>query len=149
MLVACGGPRPARVAQYQGIVLDARGLGAAQLGIEEERDPTIRSYVAQHGEPDYIYVPGATDVELIYYSGASRLAHFHRPEAGAPSAVGELSPLPLEVTNVLAVDIRADTPGDINAPEHALTGCWTVTVGADRCRTCCRSATFCSTQCAG
>src|SRR5436309_927944 len=112
VLAASAPPHRPRVAQYQNIVLNARELGAKQLEIEMQRDPAIRDYVARNGNPDFIYVPSATVVELIYYQ-SSKLILFYRDRSGADSVTGELSPLPLEVTNVLPVDIRAGTPGPI------------------------------------
>jgi len=141
-LAACAPPYSPRVAQYQNIVLDARELGAKQVDIEMQRDRTIRDYVAQNGKPDFIYVPSATVVELIY-SQASKLILFHRDRAAADSVTGELSPLPLEVTNVLPVDIRAGTPGRIAKGAS----CWTVAAATHRCHTCCEGPLFCSTSC--
>ena len=143
-LTACEPPYRPRVAQYQNIVLDARELGAKQLDIEMQRDRTIRDYVAHNGKPDFIYVPSATVVELIYFQ-SSKLILFYRDESGAGSVTGELSPLPLEVTNVLPVDIRAGTPGPI--ARDTLTSCWTVSAATHRCHTCCEGPLFCSTSC--
>ena len=144
VLAACAPPYRPRVAQYQNIVLDARELGAKQLDIEMQRDRAIRDYVARNGNPDFIYVPSATVVELIYFR-SSKLILFYRDRSGADSVTGELSPLPLEVTNVLPVDIRAGTPGPIagNTP----TSCWTVSAATHRCHTCCKGPLFCSTSC--
>jgi len=50
-LATCAPPQTLRMAQYQNIVLDARELGAKQLDIEMQRDPTIRSYAAREGKP--------------------------------------------------------------------------------------------------
>jgi len=143
-LVGCTPPYRPRVAQYQNIVLDARELGAKQLDIEMQRDRTIREYVARNGKPDFIYVPSAMVVELTYVP-SSKLILFYRDRPGADSVTGELSPLPLEVTNVLPVDIRAGTPGPIagNTP----TSCWTVSAATHRCHTCCKGPLFCSTSC--
>jgi len=119
-------------------------LGAKQLDIEMQRDPAIRDYVARNGNPDFIYVPSATVVELIYFQ-SSKLILFYRDQSGAGSVTGELSPLPLEVTNVLPVDIRAGTPGPI--ARDTLTSCWTVSAATHRCHTCCEGPLFCSTSC--
>lgn len=144
MLVAACARTPGRVVPYQGEVQNVRTHGAASLARIVERDPAIARWVARHGDPDFVLVTSAVDVELIYY-GASRLVHFHGP-AGAP-AVGELSPLPLEVANVLPIDLRAGTPGSIQPEIPPQTGCWTVVVDGGRCRTCCRSAYACSSEC--
>ena len=144
VLAACAPPYSPRVAQYQNIVLNARELGAKQLDIEMQRDPAIRDYVARNGNPDFIYVPSATVVELIYFQ-SSKLILFYRDQSGAGSVTGELSPLPLEVTNVLPVDIRAGTPGPI--ARDTLTSCWTVSAATHRCHTCCEGPLICSTSC--
>jgi hypothetical protein len=144
VLAACAPPYSPRVAQYQNIVLDARDLGAKQLDIETQRDSTIRDYVARKGKPDFIYVPSPTVVELMYVQ-SSELILFYRDRSGADSVTGELSPLPLEVTNVLPVDIRAGTSGPIEA--NAPTSCWTVSAATHRCHTCCKGPAFCSTTC--
>jgi len=143
-LVACTPPYRPRVAQYQNIVLDARELGAKQTDIEMQRDRTIREYVARNGKPDFIYVPSATVVELMYVP-SSKLILFYRERAGADSVTGELSPLPLDVMNVLPVDIRAGTPGPIEA--NPPTSCWTVSAATHRCHTCCKGPLFCMTSC--
>ena len=143
-LAACAPAYSPRVAQYQDIVLDARELGAKQVNLEMQRDPTIRDYVAREGKPDFIYVPSATVVELIY-ARSSKLILFHRERPGTDSVTGELSPLPLEVMNVLPVDIRAGTSGPI--AEGAPTSCWTVSAATHRCHTCCKGPLFCSTSC--
>ena len=143
-LAACTPPYRPRVAQYQNIVLDARELGAKQLDIEMQRDRAIRDYVARNGNPDFIYVPTATVVELVYVR-PSKLILFYRDRPGTDSVTGELSPLPLEVANVLPVDIRAGTSGPIGGSTPA--SCWTVSAAAHRCHTCCKGPLFCSTSC--
>jgi len=145
-LVACTPPYRPRVAQYQNMVLDVRDLGAEQLDLEVQRDRTIRDYVAQSGRPDFIYVAGATVVELIY-TPSSKLVLFYRDGSGTDSVTGELSPLPLEVMNVLPVDIRAGTPGPVGGDPP--TSCWSVAAEIHRCHTCCRGPVFCSTSCKG
>ena len=144
VLTACAPPYRPRVAQYQNIVLDARELGAKQLEIEMQRDPAIRDYVARNGNPDFVYVPSATVVELIYFR-SSKLILFYRDRPGTGSVTGELAPLPLGVTNVLPVDIRAGTPGPISRDTPP--GCWTVSAATHRCHTCCDGPLFCSTSC--
>ena len=143
-LAACAPPYHPRVAQYQNIILDARELGATQLAIEMQRDHTIRDYVARNGNPDFIYVPSATVVELIY-AQSSKLILFRRDRPGTDSVTGELSPLPLGVMNVLPVDIRAGTSGPIGG--GATPSCWTVSAAMHRCHTCCKGPLFCSTSC--
>jgi hypothetical protein len=148
-LAACAGLRHSPATRYDGIVLDARNLGASRVDAAIARDPAVAAWVRSHGRPDYVYESGR-DLELIYYE-ASRLAHFHRdPETGR-TVVGELSPLPTPLVNVLPLDIRAGTPGPIDADEPGppLAQCWTVPVGNAMCRTCCRTSDACSTQCGG
>lgn len=148
LATGCAGLRATPETRYQGRVLDARELGAEELRREMDRDPTLRAYVAARGQPDYFYLAQPTDVELIYLHPDSRLVHFHRPAPDAPSTVSELSPLPLEVTNVLPVDIRAGAPGDIRElPGRPLASCWTVGIRDGSCRTCCKTAETCSTDC--
>ena len=143
-LAGCTPPYRPRVAQYQNIVLDARELGAKELDIEMQGDRTMQDYVARNGKPDFIYVPSAAVAELVYV-GPSKLILFYRDQAGVESATGELAPLPLEVANVLPVDIRAGTSGPIGGSTPA--SCWTVSAATHRCHTCCKGPLFCSTSC--
>src|SRR5436309_16118861 len=96
VLAACAPPYSPRVGQYQNIVLNARELGAKQLDIEMQRDPAIRDYVARNGNPDFIYVPSATVVELIYFR-SPKLILFYRDRSRAGSVTGEPPRLSLEV----------------------------------------------------
>jgi hypothetical protein len=137
--------RSSPATRYQGMVLNARTLGAEQLRAEMARDARLRAWVEREGEPDYLYVAGPDDVELIYYR-ASRLAHFRRDRVAGHTTVTELAPLPTPLVNVLDVDLRAGTPGPIS-PEAPATSCWTVRVVDGRCRTCCRGRFSCSTDC--
>ncbi|HZP40770.1 MAG TPA: hypothetical protein VFD84_04565 [Candidatus Binatia bacterium] len=147
LAAGCAGLRSTPETRYQGRVLDARTLGAAELERALAKDPTVRAWVAAHGPPDYVYVGRPTDLELVYLHPESRLVHFHRPTPDAPSTTSELSPLPLEVTNVLPVDIRAGAPGDIREPGPPTASCWTVEVRSGSCRTCCVTSAACSTEC--
>ncbi len=133
-----------RKTPYEREMLDARTRGAAPLAIEAAQDPAIRTFVEQAGYPDYVLVTGPSDTELVYYQ-ASRLVHFHRGREGTER--GELTPLPLEVVNVLPVDLRAGKPERIDRELAPVAGCWHVALAADTCRTCCRSARACSTDC--
>jgi hypothetical protein len=148
LAAACApGLRATPETRYQGWMLNARTLGAEELRGEMARDETVRRFVERYGQPDFVYVGGPTDVELVYVHPDSRLVHFHRAEAGGPSTVSELSPLPLEVTNVLEIDLRAGTPGDIMEKGPPKTNCWTVDVQGGRCRTCCLTVEACATDC--
>jgi hypothetical protein len=141
-IVACA-PHGHRVVPYQSQVQNVRTRGAETLRIVMDRDDAVRRYVEQNGEPDFLIVTDRTNVELIY-TRASRLVHFH--QVGSRTSMGVLSPLPLEVTNVLPVDVRAGTPGPISRG-RPLTGCWHVDVGANVCRTCCNSPLACAAEC--
>jgi len=143
-----GGLRSTPRTRYQGMMLNARTLGAEELRGETARDPTLQRYVEQHGRPDFIYLGQPTDVELIYVRPDSRLVHFHRSEPDAPSTTSELSPLPLEVTNMLETDLRPGTAGDIRERSGLpLASCWTVEIRGGKCRTCCKTRSACSTDC--
>jgi hypothetical protein len=146
LLAACQGLRHDTATRYQGMLLDARDLGAVELARLTAADPAVRAYVAAHGRPDFLLVPDASDVELIYYL-PSVLAHFHRPAPDAPSALGVLSPLPDGVLNLLPRDIRAGTPTP--SPENPITNCWTVAIGTTTCRTCCSGTLACQADCRG
>jgi hypothetical protein len=141
--VACS-TNARRVTPYQGEMLNARTRGAEVVDVVAQRDGTIAAYVRQVGRPDFVVVPDPDDVELVYYD-ASRLVHFHRTPEGTER--GELSPLPLEVVNVLPLDIRAGTPGRIDPEFPPSTGCWHVRLERHTCRTCCKSSLACSTAC--
>jgi hypothetical protein len=146
-VAACAGFRSTPATRYQGIVLNARELGVEELRSQTASDPTLRDYVARAGPPDFIYLGTPTEVELVYYR-ASKLVHFHREAPDGPSTVTELSPLPLEISNVLEVDLRAGTPGDIaepGGPPHV--NCWRVAITGGSCHTCCRGPEACSTHC--
>jgi len=142
-LMACGGLRSSSTTRYQGLLLNARSLGAVQLRAEVAADPTVLNYVARTGAPDFIYRASETDLELIY-TGPSRLVHFHRAEPRAPSTVTEVSPLPSSLLDLLPRDLRAGTPLPEPGPEAR---CWRAPVGSGSCRTCCKSTTTCATFC--
>ena len=133
-----------RVVPYQGEMQNTRTHGGEALETVAARNPAIARYLATHGQPDFVLVTSPQDVELVYY-GRSRLVHFHGQ--GPETRVGELSPLPLEVANVLPVDLRAGTPGSIQPEVAWQTGCWHVDVEDTRCRTCCRSPIACASEC--
>src|SRR4029453_18024198 len=105
-IAACAGSRSTPATRYEGILLDARNLGAGQVTREATSDPTVKAYVAQHGNPDFVLVASPTDLELVYVP-RSVLAYFHRPAAGAPSVVSEVTPLPSGLYQMLPADIRA------------------------------------------
>lgn len=147
LLAACGaGLRATRATRYQGIMLNARTLGAEQLRDETSRDETVREYVDRHGPPDYVYVASPDELEIVYY-GESRLVHFHRDPAAGQTAVTEREPLPTPLVNVLEPDLRAGTPGPIAPEETPPTNCWRIDAGEGTCRTCCLTSFRCSTTC--
>lgn len=125
------------------MLLNTRDLGDQALRLEMEDDPTLRRYVAQHGQPDFIVTGSETDVELVYVP-ASRLVHFHRPEPGAPSEVTEVVPLPAGLAQFLPRDLRSGTPWPLNPSDY--TACWTVETPSGECRTCCATLTSCVTE---
>jgi hypothetical protein len=142
-IAACAGSRSTPATRYQGILLDARNLGAGQVTREAASDPTVKAYVAQHGNPDFILVGSTTDLELVYVS-RSVLAYFHRPTPGAPSVVAEVTPLPSGLFQMLPADIRAGTGAPMNPGGP---NCWTVPVADQSCRTCCLGTGACNVQC--
>jgi len=143
IVAACAGTRSTPATRYEGILLDGRKLGAGQVTREAAADPTVKAYVAQHGNPDYVLVASPRDLELVYVT-RSVLAYFHRPTAGAPSVVAEVTPLPSGLYQMLPADIRAGTSAPINPVGP---NCWTVPVADESCRTCCLGAGACTVQC--
>ena len=127
----------------EGILLDARKLGAGQVTREAAGDPTVKAYVAQHGNPDFVLVASPRDLELVYVT-RSVLAYFRRPTAGAPSVVSEVPPLPSGLYLMLPADLRAGTSAPINPVGP---NCWTVPIADESCRTCCLGAGACTVQC--
>jgi hypothetical protein len=143
-LPGCGTPlRSTPAARYQGMLLNARNLGADELVRQSAADPTIADYVTKHGPPDFILNGGPTDVQLVY-AGRSVLAYFRRPDAGAPSAVYEVTPLPSGLLQILPADLRAGTAAPLNPGGP---NCWTVPAGTRSCRTCCQGTAACVVQC--
>ena len=139
------GLRNTPATRYLGQVLDTRELGAGELERVRKEDPAIQAYVQKTGQPDFILLPTQQDVELIYYL-PSVLVQFHRPTPDAPSVMGTLTPLPNTVLNVLPADIRAGTPTNAAADDPA-SGCWSVTIGDQACRTCCAESQACVGSC--
>jgi hypothetical protein len=143
LVTACAGVRSTPATRYEGILLDGRNLGAGQVTREVASDPTVKAYVAQHGNPDFVLVASPTDLELVY-TQRSVLAYFHRPAAGAPSIVSEVMPLPSGLYQMLPQDLRAGTSLPMNPGGP---NCWTVPIGGESCRTCCLGAGACTVQC--
>jgi hypothetical protein len=143
-LAGCAPVRSTPATRYQNMLLSARDLGAEALRLEMQRDPSIRDYVLQMGEPDFIVVGSHTDVELVYVP-PSRVAHFHRDAPDAPSAVQEVTPIPTGLFQILPNDPRAGTARPLNPGTH--TACWTVALPTTACRTCCPTRTSCVTDC--
>ena len=56
------------LAEYQGQVLRVRdgGSGAERLKTEVAYDPTVRHYVEQTGQPDYLLIVDRYQVQLMY-----------------------------------------------------------------------------------
>jgi hypothetical protein len=143
IVAACAGTRSTPATRYEGILLDGRNLGAGQVTREAASDPTVKAYVAQHGNPDFVLVASPTDLELVY-TQRSTLAYFHRPAAGAPSVMSEVTPLPSGLYQMLPADLRAGTSLPLNPGGP---NCWTVPVAGESCRTCCLGAGACTVQC--
>ena len=134
-------------ARYLYRLLDARKLGAQELARIEGVNPTVASYVATAGKPDFLIEPGPNDLQLVYY-GRSLLVHFHQ-DAGGVWTSSQLTPLPTSLLDVLPGDIRAGTP--VASGDETL-GCWTTTITGGSCRTCCTppdtpAAQNCTIQC--
>jgi hypothetical protein len=140
---ACGGVRATPATRYLGILLNARDLGAGEVMREASADPTIKAYVAEHGNPDFILMASPRDIQLVY-ARRSVLAYFHREEPGAPSTVSEVTPLPSGLLLMLPSDIRAGTGVPLNPVGP---NCWTVPIAGKSCRTCCRTRVACAVQC--
>lgn len=66
--------------QYQGLVLPVKngGPGTARLRLEGDFDSTVRDYVQQNGQPDYIHEIDAYALQLIYLD-RQRVVVFRRP----------------------------------------------------------------------
>ena len=50
---------------YQGILLDARNLGAEELRAQSDPDPVVRDYVRHHDAPDFLLVASRTDLDYL------------------------------------------------------------------------------------
>lgn len=142
---AATGARTTPQTRYEGMVLDTRKLGAEPLANAEKADPAVAAYVAKNGKPDFLILQPPKDVQLIYYT-RSVAVQFHRPSPGAPSVVGQLTPLPNAVLANMPPDIRAGTPG-FEADQYGGADCWTVPVGTDACKTCCAGPENCVGTC--
>ena len=101
------------LAFYQGAILDFDGPGRDRLAIEAKIDSTVRDYLARNGNPDFVYVAGLRDIEVIYV-GRDTLVHFHRsiargfsPDFDWHSTATEVHPLPEAFLNLLpAIGLR-------------------------------------------
>jgi hypothetical protein len=145
VVAGCSGLRSTPASRYEGIMLNARTLGAEQLHAETARDPVVRDYVRRVGEPDYVLVASPNELQLVYYRD-SRLVYFHRDAATGTTTWKEVVPLPTPILNVLPLDLRAGTPGP-QAAGGPLTSCWSVDLADGQCRTCCVGSVNCSTSC--
>ncbi len=143
-LPGCGVPvRSTAATRYQGILLNARNLGAEEVARQTAADPTVARYLAEHPDPDFILTGAPTDMQLVY-ARRSVVAFFLRPAPDQPSTVSETSPLPSALLQMLPPDLRAGTA----APLQPLgPSCWTVPADGRSCRTCCRGQTACVVQC--
>jgi hypothetical protein len=142
--VACGPPaRQGATTRYQGMVLNARELGHAELDRLAAGDATLRDYLEREGRPDFILEATPHDLELIYVQ-KSRVVLFRRPTPDAPTLVGTTEPLPTPILSLLPADLRAGTGEPFPS---AGVSCWTVDVAAEACRTCCAAPVSCSYGC--
>lgn len=75
------------LSEYQGQVLCVKngGPGGPRAALEEEYDPTIRHFVQQNGEPDYLYVIDRYSVQFMYVDD-DRLIYFQRSTLNPKSA---------------------------------------------------------------
>ncbi len=142
---AATGARNTPQTRYEGMILDTRKLGAEPLANAQKADPAVAAYVAKNGKPDFLVLLPPNNVQLIYYT-RSVVAQFHRPSAGAPSVLGELTPLPDAVLGNVPMDIQAGSPGREVGPFGGA-DCWTVPVGSDACKTCCAGPENCVGSC--
>ena len=138
---------PAADTRYLYQLLDVRKLGAQELARIEKVNPTVASYVATAGKPDFLIEPGPSDLQLVYYT-RSLLVHFHQGANGAWTS-SQLTPLPTSLLGVLPGDIRAGTPTETG---NEMTGCWATTIPTGSCQTCCTppdivAAQNCTIQC--
>jgi hypothetical protein len=139
----CTGARSTPGTRYLGILLNARDLGAGEVMRQAAHDPTIKTYVAQHGNPDFVLQASLLDTQLVYVQ-RSVLAYFHRATPAAPSAVTEVTPLPSSLFQMLPQDIRAGTGTPLNPVGPS---CWTAPIATGSCRTCCASRVACTVTC--
>jgi len=140
---SCVGTRSTPSTRYLGILLNARDLGAGEVMRQAAADPTIKAYVAQHGNPDFVLQASRLDTQLIYVR-RSVLAYFRREKPDAPSAVTEVTPLPSGLFLMLPSDLRAGTSAPLNPVGP---NCWTVATATASCRTCCMSRIACTVSC--
>jgi len=140
---SCVGTRSTPSTRYLGILLNARDLGAGEVMRQAAADPTIKAYVAQHGNPDFVLQASRLDTQLIYVR-RSVLAYFRREKPDAPSAVTEVTPLPSGLFLMLPSDLRAGTSAPLNPVGP---NCWTVATATASCRTCCMSRVACTVSC--
>jgi len=143
-LAACSPLRARPESRYQGIILNARDLGADELRRLAADDPTLRGYLAREGDPDFVLEADQRDVELIYVR-ASKVVLFRRPADDGPTVVGTTAPLPTPLLSLLPADLRAGTGEPF--PDAGVS-CWTVDAADERCRTCCAAPAACQISCA-
>lgn len=95
-------------AYYQGAVMDVEGPGGDRLEIEKGYDRTVREYVEQWGRPDFVYVPDALTLQLVYVS-RDVLVSFHRSALSSRSEFLEV-PVPpslLELLIASGIDVTS------------------------------------------
>lgn len=94
-------------ARVEGQVLRATaGPGAERLEIESDFDPSVRTYVADRGLPDYIHVVSSRQVQLVYLE-RDEIAVFQREGFDPTSRVSVRSPIPEAIVARLPLRERA------------------------------------------
>jgi hypothetical protein len=82
------------LAEVEGQVLQASvGPGAERLELESRFDPSVRTYVANFGAPDYVYVVSRTQLQLVYLA-SDELVVFQRSGWSTASRVTARGPVP-------------------------------------------------------
>jgi S1-C subfamily serine protease len=112
-LVGCAGwTHGYTTLQFQGQVLrvPAGGPGAARLRIESDYDTTVRNFVVQYGEPDYLFLPDRFTLYLIYLD-TNRVAAFTRSTFNSHSR--------LSLEEVPPAMIQYLSPSERQRLEHA------------------------------
>jgi hypothetical protein len=91
--------------QYAGVPLSpTKGRGAERWPAELQLDETLRSYVSDHGTPDYFYIIDRQKL-YIFYTGTDKAAMFERILM-EPSQATELGRIPGSLLKLLPETTR-------------------------------------------